>query len=141
MIKTRPASTAPPIIIDEELKENWSRRPCCSMIHNFFLIKILFVLLNQNINWGMNSNNKTGITGVWRDNKSGAWVATWNDADGNQCIKSFSSNKYGDAKAKAMAVAHCQRIIRSLPHYVEALRLDVDGSIKFFTSLTSFLPY
>jgi len=37
MIKTRPASTAPPIITDEELKENWSRRPCCSMICDFFL--------------------------------------------------------------------------------------------------------
>jgi len=37
MIKTRPASTAPPTISDEELKENWSRRPCCSMIHDLFL--------------------------------------------------------------------------------------------------------
>jgi len=37
MIKTRLASTAPPIIIDEELKENWSRRPHCSMILDLFL--------------------------------------------------------------------------------------------------------
>jgi len=37
MIKTRLASAAPPIIIDEELKENWSRRPHCSMIHDLFL--------------------------------------------------------------------------------------------------------
>jgi len=34
MIKTRLASTT---ITDEELKENWSRRPGCSMIHNLFL--------------------------------------------------------------------------------------------------------
>jgi len=37
MMKTRPASTAPPTISDEELKENWSRRPLCSMIPDFFL--------------------------------------------------------------------------------------------------------
>jgi len=37
MIKTRLASTTPPTISDEELKENWSRRPHCSMIRDLFL--------------------------------------------------------------------------------------------------------
>jgi len=72
----------------------------------------------------MNSNNKTGITGVWHEKRSGAWVADWQDIDGNQCSKSFGSKKYGDAEAWAMAIEHCQMMIRSLPHYVEALPLD-----------------
>jgi len=36
IIKTRLAITAPPIINDDELKENWSRIPFCSMIQDFF---------------------------------------------------------------------------------------------------------
>jgi len=35
--------------------------------------------------------------------------------------------KYGNAEANAMAIEQQQRAIRSLPHYVEAPRLDVDG--------------
>jgi len=70
----------------------------------------------------MNSNNKTGITGVRHEKRSGDWVANWGDIDGNQCSKSFGSKKYGDAEAWAMAIE--QRMIRSLPHYVEALQLD-----------------
>jgi len=51
-------------------------------------------------------------------------VSLWNDADGNLCKKYFSSNKYGIAEAWAMAIEHCQRMIRSLPHYVEALGFE-----------------
>jgi len=82
--------------------------------------------MTQSINQSINSNNKSGVIGVFHDNKSEAWVSLWKDADGNSFKKYFSSNKCSDAEAKAMAIAHCQRIIRPLPHYVEALRLNVN---------------
>jgi len=56
--------------------------------------------------------------------KTKCWVAQWNDADGNKWGKSYSSKKYGNAEAQAMAIKHCQRMIWSLPHYVNALCLD-----------------
>jgi len=78
----------------------------------------------QSINRGCQVNNKSGVTGVCFNKKSNHWMATWQDAEGNQCRKWYSSNKYGNAIAKAMAIEHCQRMIRSLPHFREALRLD-----------------
>jgi len=78
----------------------------------------------QNINRSMNSNNKTGITGVRHEKRSGAWVAEWRDIDGNRCSKSFGSKKYGNDIAKAKAIEHRSQMIRSLPHYVNALQLD-----------------
>jgi len=81
----------------------------------------------QNINRGMNSNNKSGVTGVCYDKRSNYWMATWQDRDRNQLCKCFSSKKYGNKGAKAKAIEHRQRMIRSLPHYREALRLDAEA--------------
>jgi len=68
----------------------------------------------QNINWGITSNNKSGVTGVFYDKKSRAWVSLWKDAGGNQCSKWFNLKKYGNAQACAMAMEHRQRAIRLL---------------------------
>jgi len=64
------------------------------------------------------------VTGVSYYKNSGAWVAKWNDIDGNKCCKCFSSKKYTNDIAKAMAIKHRQKMIWSLPHYREALQLD-----------------
>jgi len=53
----------------------------------------------QCINQGCQVNNKTGVTGVSYKKNSKYWVAKWQDADGNQCCKSFGSKKYGNAEA------------------------------------------
>jgi len=74
----------------------------------------------QSINRGLQINNKSGVTGVYFVKKSKSWVAYWKDADGNQCYKWYSSNKYGNAEACAMAIKHRAWMIRSLPHYREA---------------------
>jgi len=34
------------------------------------------------------------------------------------------SKKYGNKGAKAKAIEHCQKMMRDLPHYREALQLD-----------------
>jgi len=81
----------------------------------------------QTINRGCQVNNNTGVTGVCYDRSLKGYVATWKDADGNLCKKYFSLNKYSFAESKAMAIEYCQRMIRSLPLYVEALRLNVDN--------------
>jgi len=78
----------------------------------------------QSINWRLQVNNKTGITGLSYDMKRRGWVAKWNEADCGQCSKFFSKNKYGDSKACFMAIEHRLRMISPLPHYVEALQLD-----------------
>jgi len=72
----------------------------------------------------MKSNNTSGVTGVSYYKKYKHWVAKWQDRDGNQCYKCFSSKKYGNEGTKAMAIEHRQRMIWSLPHYREALQLD-----------------
>jgi len=65
-------------------------------------------------------------------------VSLWKDANGNSFKKYFSLNKHNNAEACTMAIEHCQRIIRSLPHYVEALQLNVDDQsfTSFFAPLT-----
>jgi len=80
----------------------------------------------QNINWGINSNNKSGVTGVRYDKRGDKWMVTWQDVKGNQCCKYFSSKKYTNDIAKAKAIEHRQKMIRELPHYVEALHLDAE---------------
>jgi len=57
----------------------------------------------------------------------GAWVAKWQDRDGNQCSKSFGSNKYTNNIAKAKAIEHHQKMMRELPHYREALQLEAEA--------------
>jgi len=81
----------------------------------------------QTINQGMKSNNTSGVTGVSYYKKSKHWVAKWQDRDGNKCCRCFSLKKHGNEGAKAMAIEHCQRMIRSLPHYREALQLDAEA--------------
>jgi len=78
----------------------------------------------QIINRGRQVNNNSGVTGVSYNKKSKGWVAEWQDIDGNQCSKSFGSKKYTNDVTKAKAIEHRQRMIRSLPHYREALQLD-----------------
>jgi len=70
----------------------------------------------QSINCGCQVNNKSGVMGVCFDKKSKRWMATWQDAKHNQCSKYFSSKKYGNAEAQAMAIEHRAQMIRSLLH-------------------------
>jgi hypothetical protein len=78
----------------------------------------------QTINQGIKSTNTSGVTGVSYHKNPKAWIATWQDIDGNQFRKWYSSKKYRNDIAKAMAIKHWAWMIRELPHYVEALRLD-----------------
>jgi len=78
----------------------------------------------QTINQGIKLNNTSGVTGVSFNKKSNRWVATWQDSSGTNCCKCFSSKKYGNDIARTRAIKHRQRMIRSLPHYREALCLD-----------------
>jgi len=80
----------------------------------------------QNINRGIKSNNTSGVTGVSYYKNPGTWVAKWQDIDCNQCREYFSLKKHTYAEAKEMAIKHCHRMIRSLPHYREALQLDAE---------------
>jgi len=81
----------------------------------------------QTINCGCQVNNNSGVTGVSYYKNPGAWVAQWHDADGNKCKKWFASKKYRNDVAKAKAIEYRQRMIRSLPHYREALQLDAEA--------------
>jgi len=83
----------------------------------------------QIINQGMRDDNTSGVKGVSFNKKYKSWVATWRDADGGRCHKSFGSKKYGNdvAKAKAKAIEYRQRMMRELPHYREALCLDAEA--------------
>jgi len=64
------------------------------------------------------------VTGVSYHKKSKRWLAKWQDRDGNHRSKCFSSKKYSNDIAKAKAIEHRSQMIRSLPHYREALCLD-----------------
>jgi len=81
----------------------------------------------QSINQGRQVNNKTGIIGVCYDKNSKSWIASWKDAGSTNWNKYFSTNKHGNAEAQAMAIEHCQKMIWSLPHYVNALCLDAEA--------------
>jgi len=63
----------------------------------------------QTINLGIKSNNMSGVTGVSYNKNLRAWVAQWNDVNGNWYSKWYSSKKYGDNIAKAMAIKHCHK--------------------------------
>jgi hypothetical protein len=47
-------------------------------------------------------NNKTGTQGVYR-HPDGSWRACWSDNNKKKCMKSFSENKYDNAKELAIA--------------------------------------
>jgi len=70
------------------------------------------------------------VKGVCFNKKSKSWVATWKDIDGNRCSKCFSSKKYGNDVAKAKAIEHRSQMIQSLPHYREALCLELYTELK-----------
>jgi hypothetical protein len=64
-------------------------------------------IINQNIQCKFFQKNS-----VTFDNKKKNWRATWVDAEGNNCTKSFSVN-------------HRKYIEQFIPHYVEALIYNI----------------
>ena len=69
-------------------------------------------------NKGMNSNNTTGVTGVYweKNNRTNATraIAKWVDLDGKQKSKSFSVNRLGLLPAFAEAVKYRRSMIEYL---------------------------
>lgn len=71
-------------------------------------------------NHTMQANNSSGIVGVAIRTTTiagvdyPAWVACWNTLDGKKRTKNFSINKYGKEGAKALAVAHRNKMITEL---------------------------
>jgi len=72
----------------------------------------------------MLKNNTSGTVGVHYDQRGDKWIATWKDEEGNQYSKSYSAKKYSTDNAKVLAIEYRARMIRELPHYANALRLD-----------------
>jgi len=72
----------------------------------------------------LQQNNTSGITGVHYDWRCRNWIASWNDERGDRHTKSYSAKKYGINNAKALAIEYRARMMRELPHYVNALQLD-----------------
>jgi len=77
----------------------------------------------QAINRRCNKNKTSRVTSVYynKGKKCGSPLV-----DGNRITGSFSSKKYGYDEACTLALNERARMIRSLPHYVEALQLNVD---------------
>lgn len=71
----------------------------------------------QNINQGLRSDNTTGIKGVSR--KKNGYSASW--YDGQLCQKFFSIKKYGEDRAKELAIAYRRIKENELDHYRTAL--------------------
>ena len=61
--------------------------------------------LNQR-NLHFKSNNKSGIIGVRFNKQINCWQAQWVDLNGKQKIKSFNISKYGEEKAKELAIEY-----------------------------------
>lgn len=62
-------------------------------------------------NLSYKSNNTSGIIGVRFNSQINCWQAQWRDNKTNkQCIKSFNIKKYGDAKAKQMAIEYRKKM-------------------------------
>jgi hypothetical protein len=49
-------------------------------------------------------NNKTGVTGLTRREKSKAWICAWRDATGYQAHAYFADKRWGKERAREMAV-------------------------------------
>jgi len=69
----------------------------------------------------MPNNNTSGTVGVYYDQLSTSWTATWKDEEGNNHTKSYSVNKYGFENAKDLAIQYRGRIERESPHYANVL--------------------
>ena len=54
-------------------------------------------------------NNTSGVTGVCFNKRDNRWVAYWND-DNNKRFKYFPVKKYGDEKAKKLAIEHREKM-------------------------------
>lgn len=71
-------------------------------------------------NISIRSDNTSGVTGVQRAAKEVQgvvyeyWVATWNTLDGKSKRKRFSLLKYGEEKAKELAIQHRKLMIEAL---------------------------
>ena len=71
-------------------------------------------------NISIRSDNTSGVTGVQRADKEVQgvvyeyWVATWNTLDGKSKRKRFSVLKYGEEKAKELAIQHRKLMIEEL---------------------------
>lgn len=57
----------------------------------------------NNRNISKRSNNKSGTTGVYFDNKRKYWIAHWNDEHEKSHCKAFSSKKLGNEAAFQLA--------------------------------------
>lgn len=67
-------------------------------------------------------NNTSGYAGVSYWKVQDAWRARWQDEDKNECIKTFACKKYGEEKAKQLAIEYRKKMEKTLPHYKEALK-------------------
>jgi len=81
----------------------------------------------QNIKHPIQKNNRSGIVGVYYNRQKNIWYAMWVDEDGKSCKKSYSLKKHGFLVAEQQAIDQRSRVERELPHYADALRLNVDG--------------
>jgi len=75
----------------------------------------------------MPKNNTSGTVGVYYDQHSASWTVMRKDEEGNNHTKSYSVNNYGFENAKDLAIQYRGRIERELPHYANALQLNVDN--------------
>jgi hypothetical protein len=58
----------------------------------------------NNKNKNMQSNNTTGVTGVYYDRSRQRWSARWSDLDGKEKTKQFSVRQFGEDQAKQSAI-------------------------------------
>ena len=72
----------------------------------------------QGTNQRIRTTNTSGIVGVSKSTGlCPQWIASWANESGKQKNKSFSIKKYGDSKAKQMAIDYRAQAISPLAHY------------------------
>jgi len=77
-----------------------------------------------NITCPIQQNNTLGTVGVHYDRHGDNWAAMWKDEQGDKHKKSYSAKKCGNDNAKVLAIEYRARMVRELPHYANALRLN-----------------
>jgi hypothetical protein len=77
----------------------------------------------QYINRGAKFTRKAtnDVIGVSFSDSIHSWIANWKDENGKRCKRAFSINKYGNEKAKELALALRNEMETTLPHYKIAL--------------------